>query len=176
MQRSNHSTAQGNIDSLQSSQYFTINISQSMQKMAEKLNSNEQIQLDDRLRVQITTVRDPGQGSGRRKEATPGNVPLMTYLQKKRCVVHIRNQDELCCARANVTMQAWIDEQPPRRRTPEIGFENLIKSRPAQTRSARALHALARVPEGPFGLGALEQFQIVPPDYYIKVLSTELGF
>ena len=86
-----------------------------LQKMAEKLNSNEQFQLDDRLRVQIITVRDAGQGSGRRKEATPGNVPLMTFLEKKQCVVRIRNQDELCCARAIVTMQAWTDEQPPRR-------------------------------------------------------------
>ena len=34
-----------------------------LQKMVEKLNSNEQFQLDDCLRVQITTVKDPGQGS-----------------------------------------------------------------------------------------------------------------
>ena len=73
-------------------------------------------------------------------------------------------------------MQAYTDEQPPRRRTPEVGFDNLRRECPAQTRLAKALHALARVPEGPCGLGALEQFQIVLPDYYIKVLSAELGF
>ena len=141
-----------------------------LQKMAEKLNSNEQFQLHDRLRVQITTVNDPGQGSGRRKEATPGHVPLMTFLEKKQSVVRIQNQDELCCARAIVTMQAWSDEQPPRRRAPEVGFDNLRRGCPAQTRLAKALHALACVPEGPCGLGVLEQFQIVLPDYYIKVL------
>ena len=32
------------------------------------------------------------------------------------------------------------------------------------------------MPEGPCRLGALEQFQIVLPDYYIKVLSAKLGF
>ena len=134
-------------------------------------------QLDDRLRVEITTVKDPGQGSGgRRKEATLGHVPLMTFLEKKQSVVRIRNQDELCCARAIVTMQAWTDEQPPRRRTPEVDFRSLKEGYPARTRLAKALHALARVPEGPCGLGALEQFQIVLPDYYIKVLSAELGF
>ena len=47
--------------------------------------------------------------------------------------------------------QAWADEQPPRRRTPEVGFDSLRKGRPAQARLAKALHALARVPEGPWG-------------------------
>ena len=60
-----------------------------LQKMAEKLNSNEQFHLDDRLRVQITTVRDPGQGSGRCKEVTPGKVPLMKFLEKKTWVIPI---------------------------------------------------------------------------------------
>ena len=65
----------------------------------------------------------------------------MTCLKKKQSVVHIRNQDELCCAQAIVTMQAWTDEQPQRRRTPEVSFCSLKEGYPAQTRLAKALHA-----------------------------------
>ena len=144
--------------------------------MAEKLNSKERFQPDDRLKVQLTTVQHPGTGSGRRQENTPGRIPLASFLMNKTSVVHVRNQDELCCARAIVTMQAWVEEQPPRRCTPSISYRTLKQGKDGQTRLAKALHATARVPEGPCGLGALEQFQIVLPDYFIKVISAELGF
>ena len=147
-----------------------------LQKKAEKLNSNERFQPDDRLKVQLTTVQHPGTGSSRRKENTPGHLPLATFLNGKTSVVHVRNQDKLCCARAIVTMQAWADEQPPRRCTPPVSFRALKMGRDAQTQLAKALHAEARVPEGPCGLGAFEQFQIVLPDHFIKVVSAELGF
>ena len=147
-----------------------------LQKMAEKLNSNEQFQPDDRLKVQLTTVQHPGTGSGRRQENTPGHIPLASFLMNKTSVIKVRNRDELCCARAIVTMQAWADEQSPQRCTPPISYRILKQGKDGQTQLAKALHAAARVPEGPCGLGALEQFQIVLPDYFIKVISAEMGF
>lgn len=146
-----------------------------LQRLADKLNSNEQFGPNDQLQVQLTTVRMQDRGAGGRKEKRPGVLPY-EYVLKKRSVIIIQNTDELCCARALVTMRAWTDEQLPRQRTPEIAYTTLRRGHSAQERLAKRLHADARVPEGPCGLSELTLFQIVLSDYHIKVFGAEQGY
>ena len=86
----------------------------------------------------------------------------------KRCIITIKNDDDLCCARAIVTMKALAGNgaQHP-------DYQNLLKGRPVQTRLARELHRLAGVPEGPCGLAEVTQFQAALPGYQIKVMTVD---
>ena len=88
----------------------------------------------------------------------------------KRSRIPINNKDEMCCARAIVTMRAWADEQS--QRFPPIGYNTLRDKRcPAQKRLALELLQTAGVAPGPCGFPELLQFQAALPEYQIKVLK-----
>ena len=77
-----------------------------MQQISRMLNSNEQFRMDDSFSLHVLHIRDPGRGSGRVRK---GRMALEKLLDIKKSVVKIKNKDELCCARAIVTMQALAD-------------------------------------------------------------------
>ena len=81
------------------------------------------------------------------------------------------DKDELCCARALVTAQAYHEYG-----TQHNLYLDIKRGRYEQEKRAKALHAEARVPEAPCGLGELELFQIVLYDYQIVVVSVEYGY
>ena len=92
-------------------------------------------------------------------------------LHKKKSVIKIKNMDELCCARALVTMKAYRD----------LGFlhhsyKDLRKGRPIQEQQAKELHASAQVPEGLCGLTEIQQFQNYLKEYQIVVVSVDHGY
>ena len=73
-------------------------------------------------------------------------------------------------------MRAWPIARPPKKPTLSVKFETLRKEWPPLERLRKDWHANARVLGGPCGLGELEQFAIVLPDYIIKVVSADKGY
>ena len=141
-----------------------------MQQISKILNSNENFAIDDSFHIEVSHIRDSGVGSGSRGQR-PGTQPIEQFLQSKKSVVRIQNNDELCCARALVTAKAYRDWGAR-----HWQYRNLAQGHPIQTTAARALHSKARVPEGPCGLGELNLFQIVLADYQIVVVSADHGY
>jgi hypothetical protein len=84
----------------------------------------------------------------------------------KRSIVRIRNNDQLCLARALVVAKAKIDNDPQ--------YKSIADHRnPMQTRLARELHQNAAVPLGPCGLDEVKQFQTYLSEYQINIVSKE---
>ena len=77
---------------------------------------------------------------------------------KKESVIRIKNQDELCCARAIVTARAKLERDPE--------WESIRKGHWRQQELAIELHNLANVPEGECGYQELTQFQEFLKDQY----------
>ena len=141
-----------------------------MQQISNILNSNENFAIDDSFHIEVSHIRDSGVGSGSRGQR-PGTQPIEQFLRDKKSVVRIENDDELCCARALVTAQAYRDWGAR-----HWQYRNLAQGRPIQATAARALHRRACLPEGPCGLGELELFQIVLAEYQIVVVSADHGY
>ena len=141
-----------------------------MQQISRLLNSNERFQLDDSFSLHISHIRDPGRGSGN-KRIKKATMVLDKLLDEKKSVVKIKNDDELCCARAIVTMKAYCDFG-----SRDSRYVNLRQGKPAQGREARELHRVSGVPEGPCGLPEIDTFQKHLPDYQIAVLSLDHNY
>ena len=146
--------------------------------LAGKLNSNEEFHPDRGLQVDVVLVRMPTPGSGRKKY----NVGLRAFdvdSKRKKSIIPIKNKDQLCCARAIVTMRAWCHRNDPGH-MPRNNWETLRKGRPRQGIMAKDLHRAAGVAEGPCGLPELRQFQTylstLDPPYQLKVLSRQHPF
>ena len=143
------------------------NAQQLLEKITQILNSNEQFQVDDSFHIEVTHIQDPGRGSGRPRFQL-GTCHIEKALRNKRSVIYINNQDELCCARALVTLQALREEGSRGKH-----YNDIKRGRSEQEKRAKALHATARVPEGPCGIGEIALFQIVLSEYQIIVVSME---
>ena len=136
-----------------------------MQQISNMLNSNEQFQLDDSFSLHISHIRDPGRGAGNQR-IRKASMALHKLLDSKKSVIKIKNDDELCCARAIVTMKAYCDLG-----SRHSDYDSLRRGRPLQQTQAQALHREAGVPEGPCGLPELATFQRHLTDHQIVVLS-----
>ena len=76
--------------------------------MSHILNSNQQFEMDDSFHLEVTHVRNPGRGSGKNgSKLKLGTRHIEKMLKSKKSVVIIHNDDELCCARALVTVKAY---------------------------------------------------------------------
>lgn len=89
-------------------------------------------------------------------------------VEKKQCVIHIKNQDDLCCARAIVTMRKWCNRNEAGNR-----WSSLRQDRPQLGFLAMELHREAGVPEGTCGYAELEKFQafLGPQGYQLIVVE-----
>ena len=141
-----------------------------LQSLGEKLNSNESFDVETPLDVEMTFIRTPTPGSGNGKRYRPASAAVRKLA--KRTLTVIRNDDDLCAARAIVTMKAWADRCSGDREAYH-DYDNMCRGLPIQTRRAKELHQLAQVPEGPCGLEAIAQFQAVLPQYQIKVMTVD---
>ena len=146
--------------------------------LAGKLNSNEEFHPNRGLQVDVVLVRMPTPGSSRKKY----NVGLRAFdvdSKRKRSIIRIQNNDELCCARAIVTMRAHCHRDDSGH-MPRNNWVTLRDGRPRQGVYARQLHQAAGVPEGPCGLPELAKFQsylsTLDPPYQLKVLSRQHPF
>ena len=124
------------------------------------IQSNRDFRLNDTVTVDIIHVEAP-QGSGRSKRYT---LNIREYLRKKRSVITIKNEDNLCLARALVVAVARIEKDPK--------YKTLADSRNhAQLEKAMELHRLANVPLGPCGLTEVDLFQKYLTNYEINIVS-----
>lgn len=126
-----------------------------LQCLAQSLNSNETFDSNQGFLVDMVLVRMASQGAGRRKN-NPSRLCL-DCENKKKCIIPIRNKDNLCCARAVVIMRAHCHKQEGR--VAHRLYENLHHGYLVQDEEARQLHSLAGVPEGSCGVKELQQFQ-----------------
>lgn len=68
------------------------------------LNSNEQFRIYDTFSLNIYHIRDPFE-----EQATRESESFEKNVRTQNSVIKIKNVDELCCARAIVTMKAYCD-------------------------------------------------------------------
>ena len=124
------------------------------------IQSNRDFRLNDTVNVDLIHVEAP-QGSGRSKRNI---VNIKEYLHKKKSIITIKNQDNLCLARALVVAIAKADNAP--------NYNNLLRHVRAQQVKAIELHAKAKVPMGPScGLEEVDMFQKHLTAYEINIVS-----
>ena len=123
------------------------------------MQSNREFRLNDTVTVDLVPVEAP-QGSGRSKRCV---VNIKEYLHKKRSVIVIRNNDNLCLARALVVAIAKIENAPN-----DVQLRDADR---AQEKKARELHAAANVPLGPCGIEEVKLFQKHLTTYEINIIS-----
>lgn len=66
-----------------------------------------------------------------------GGLSYEKLLKKRGCIIQIKNKDELCCARAIVTLKARVDKDPE--------YQNIMQGRGLQGFLAGKLHNEAGV-------------------------------
>ena len=126
------------------------------------IQSNQDFRLNDTVKVDIIHVVAP-EGSGRKKRTV---LDIGEFLHKKRAVITILNNDDLCLARALVVAIAKIEKDPR--------YKSLVDPRGrVQERKARELHELANVPLGPCGIPEVEMFQNHLTNYEISIVSAD---
>ena len=124
------------------------------------IQSNRDFRLNDTVTVDIIHVEAP-QGSGRSKRTI---LNIKDFLHKKKSIVTIQNNDNLCLARALVVAIAKIEKDPK--------YKDLADpKRRAQEKKARGLHEPANVPLGPCGIPEVELFQKHLTNYQINIIS-----
>ena len=124
------------------------------------MQSNREFRLNDTVTVDLIHVK-ASQGSGRSKRNV---VNIKDYLHKKGSVITIKNNDNLCLARALVVAIAKIEKAP--------NYKDLLKpGRSILERKARELHAAANVPLGPCGIEEVKLFQKHLTSYEINIIS-----
>ena len=126
-------------------------------------SSNEEFAPDDTLSMETTFIRVPGPGSGNDKRYKPSCAAVQGIVKSP---VTINNCNNLCCARAIVTMKTRVDGG-----SRDTDYRNMQFGLPVQTPRAKGLHRLAGVPKGPCGIPKLQQLQTALPGYQLKVMS-----
>ena len=152
----------------------TARLDEMLQKLAGKLNSNEAFNPSQGFSVDVVFVKMPGKGKGRKKN-NPGQRCLNKENKRRKCIITIENSDELCCARAIVTMRAHCH----RREGVDAyrKWENLRHGYPVQQREAQDLHREAGVPEGACGLEDFPKFQkALGSNYQLLVMARMYPF
>ena len=148
----------------------TLRIDELLAKLAGKLNSNESFNPREGFQVDVVIVAMPGRGSGRGKNRKVGQQCLDRVNKKKKCIIPIKNDDQLCCARAIITMKAHCHRQEGVEG--HRNWENLKSGQPVQEKLAKELHQQARVPEGPCGIEEFPKFQeALGPQYQLVVMT-----
>lgn len=90
--------------------------------------------------------------------------------QEKKCIIAIKNSDNLCCARAIITMRAHCHKNEGT--DGHRNWENTKRGLPVQKRLSQELHRPAGVPEGPCGIEELQKFQAaLGPQYQLLVMT-----
>ncbi|WAR17772.1 ZN468-like protein, partial [Mya arenaria] len=132
-----------------------LTVDKILSQIERVLQSYQQFVVDEAFRIDIVHVQNP---SG--KERTP-YVDLAKSLQNKGSVIQIRNQDELCCARAIVTAIARHENDPQ--------WNSIRRGYSMQRHLAEQLHQQAGVPLQRCGIDEVKKFQSVLPNYQIHV-------
>lgn len=138
-----------------------LTINRVLSEIERVLQSYEQFVLDETLGLELVHVHMPS-GSGSKRKPY---VDIKRLLDDKRSVIQIKNNDELCCARAIVTAIARIEKHPQ--------WDSIRRGYELQQIMAIDLHKKAKVPLTRCGMEEVKQFQAILPTYQIHVLSKE---
>ena len=126
------------------------------------IQSNQDFRLNDTVTIDIIHVVTP-QGSGKSKVKRT-TLNIREYLKKKKSIITINNDDNLCLARALAVSIARIEKDPR--------YKQIINSRGhIQLQRALDLHRAANVPLGPCGMDEVKLFQQYLISYQIIVVS-----
>ena len=131
-------------------------------KFEQVIQSNQEFRLNDTVEINVIHVSMPI--GGKRSKRTEVN--LEKHLEKKKTIIRIRNDDELCMARALVVAKAKLDDDP---RDRQIRNHRRLM----QTRMAQELHQNANVSLGQCGIQQAKQFQAYLTEYQINIVSKE---
>ena len=123
------------------------------ESLARKSNSAQSMNPAIGFNATLMFITYPEKGGKGPASKNPNRLPFDRMHKKKDCMIKITNSDEICCARAIVTMKEYVDGDPDKQ------YNNLCRGRPIQERLAKQLHREAGVPEGPCGYEELEKFQ-----------------
>ena len=137
------------------------NIQNTQMGDGKKRKREDEVEEIGRVNVDIIHVEAP-QVSGRKKPRSIVNIK--EFLATKKSVITIKNDDDLCLARALVIAIARVEKEP----------NYLYLTRPdcrALEKRAKALHIAANVPLGPCGLSEVALFQKHLTSYEITVVS-----
>ena len=139
-----------------------------LEKLAKMLNSAQIIDPSkDDIFAEFLLFKTPSAG-GRIKKFNIKSMSFEDLLKKKRCLIAIRNKDNLCTARAIVTIKARVDG--------DSHYQNLKRGFPIQERLAKLLHRDANVPEQACGREEFNAFQrCLGPEYQIIVVEGMKG-
>lgn len=132
-----------------------------MSEIERVLQSNEDFVIDESLSLQVTLVDMP-EGGARKKCKF---VNTEKFLQTKKCILQIQNNDDLCCARAIVTAKARIEKHEK--------WESIRKGGNMQETMAIQLHTQAGVALVKCGVEEVKLFQKIMPQYQIHVISQQ---
>ena len=149
----------------------TARIDELLNRLASKLNLNESFNPNEGFSVEVVFVKMPGKGKGRKKN-NPGQRCLDKENKRKKCIIPIENTDELCCARAIVTMRAHCHRNEGMDEFRK--WDNLKRGYPVQQREAQELHRQAGVPEGACGLEHFPKFQEALGSNYQLLVMTRM--
>jgi hypothetical protein len=138
-----------------------LTVEKILSEIERVLQSYQQFVVDEAFRIDIVHVHNPS-GKGHKQKSF---VDLNKMLQNKGSVIQIRNQDEICCARAIITAMARIEKHPQ--------WNSIRQGCAIQRQLAETLHRKAGVPLSKCGLDEVKKFQAVLPNYQIHVLSKE---
>ena len=116
--------------------------------------------MDETMELDLThiTMLQPGTG---KRNLPFGSANYTELLKQKKSIIVIKNQDQLCCARALVVAKAKVDDDPD--------YDSIKRDLPFQKTRTLTL------PIGPCGLKEINVFQQALSEYQIIVVSAEHG-
>ena len=136
-----------------------LTVERFLSEIERVLQSHEEFVLDNGIEIGIIHAHKPA-GSGRKY------TNYLEFLQRKQCIIQIKNNDDMCCARAIVTAKAKQENH--------LNWNSIRLGCDKQRQLAQELHDLADIPIGKCGLNEIKKFQAVLPGYQILVVSLNL--
>ena len=152
----------------------SVRLNELLDNLAAKLNSNESFSPNQSFEVNVVFVKTPQPGRGK-KNRNPGQRCIDKENKKKRCIIPIRNNDELCCPRAIGTMIAHCRREESN--DASFHWRYMKEGKAVQEQAARELCQQAGVKLGPCGLQELQKFQdYLKPSYQLLVMCRTKPF
>ena len=134
-----------------------------LQHVESVIQSNESFELDDDVNLNVIHVALPEGGHFYKRNRC---FALSKYLRKKKGVIKITNDDQMCMARCLVIAHAKITDHPK--------LNTIRRGGRLQEQLALNLHRQAGVPIGfPCGIEEAKRFQAVLTDMKIHIVSQD---
>ena len=146
----------------------SVRLNELLDNLAAKLNSNEAFDHNQGFNVEVVFVKTPQPGRGK-KNRNPGQRCLDNENKRKRCIIPIRNRDDLCCPRAIATMIAHAHKDDSN--DASFHWRYMKEGKAVQEKAARELCQQAGVDPGPCGWEECNKFQnYLKPTYQLLVM------